>query len=69
MLIISFVNRKKVKNVVIGYFRGLEVTHNLDKNSNDYDTYHPHFNIILMVNKSYFIIWLKKIGQTYRKII
>ncbi|ELC8464112.1 protein rep (plasmid) [Clostridium perfringens] len=56
MLIISFVNRKKVKNVVIGYFRGLEVTNNLDKNSNDYDTYHPHFNIILMVNKSYFII-------------
>ena len=46
--------RKEVKNIVIGYFRGLEVTHNLDKNSKDYDTYHPHFHIILMVNKSYF---------------
>ncbi|EGT0001040.1 protein rep [Clostridium perfringens] len=46
--------RKEVKNIVIGYFRGLEVTHNLDKNSKYYDTYHPHFHIILMVNKSYF---------------
>lgn len=49
-----FFQRKEVKNIVIGYFRGLEVTHNLDKNSKDYDTYHPHFHIILMVNKSYF---------------
>lgn len=46
--------RKEVKIVVIGYFRGLEVTHNLDKDSEYYDTYHPHFHIILMVNKSYF---------------
>ena len=41
--------RKEVKNIVIGYFRGLEVTYNKDS-----DTYHPHFHIILMVNKSYF---------------
>ncbi|ELU5588800.1 protein rep [Clostridium perfringens] len=41
--------RKKVKNAVIGYFRGLEVTYN-----EECDTYHPHFHIILMVNKSYF---------------
>ncbi|MGU9020369.1 protein rep [Clostridium perfringens] len=41
--------RKEVKKIVIGFFRGLEVTYN-----EEYDTYHPHFHIILMVNKSYF---------------
>ena len=41
--------RKKFKNAVKGWFRALEVTHNLEQ-----DTYHPHFHIILMVNKSYF---------------
>lgn len=45
--------RKQFK-AIKGFFRGLEVTHNLDVNSNDYDTYHPHFHVILMVNKSYF---------------
>jgi len=46
--------RTTVKSSVKGWFRALEVTHNLDKASKDYDTYHPHFHIILMVNKSYF---------------
>ncbi|HEY4544624.1 MAG TPA: protein rep [Tissierellaceae bacterium] len=46
--------RKMVKQAVKGWFRALEVTHNLDESSKDYDTYHPHFHIILMVNKSYF---------------
>lgn len=46
--------RKTFKKVVKGWFRALEVTHNLDETSPSYDTYHPHFHIILMVNKSYF---------------
>ncbi|MBU5678244.1 protein rep, partial [Alkaliphilus sp. MSJ-5] len=46
--------RKTVKQAVKGWFRALEVTHNLDEASKDYDTFHPHFHIILMVNKSYF---------------
>jgi plasmid rolling circle replication initiator protein Rep len=46
--------RKQFKKSVKGWFRGLEVTHNLDEASKDYDTYHPHFHVILMVNKSYF---------------
>lgn len=46
--------RKKFKASIKGWFRALEVTHNLDKDSKDYDTYHPHFHVILMVNKSYF---------------
>lgn len=46
--------RKQIKKVVKGWFRALEVTHNLDDKSKYYNTYHPHFHIILMVNKSYF---------------
>lgn len=46
--------RKIVKRSIVGWFRALEVTHNLDESSKDYDTYHPHFHIILMVNKRYF---------------
>lgn len=46
--------RKQVKSISKGWFRALEVTHNLCERSKDYDTYHPHFHIILMVNKSYF---------------
>lgn len=46
--------RAIIKKSVIGWFRALEVTHNLDETSKDYDTYHPHFHIILMVNNSYF---------------
>jgi len=42
--------RKIFKDSIKGWFRGLEVTHNLTD-----DTYHPHFHIILTVNKNYFI--------------
>lgn len=48
------VKRAKVKKVVKGWFRALEVTHNTNKRSKSYNTYHPHFHIILCVNKSYF---------------
>lgn len=50
--------RKEVKGIVIGYFRGLEVTYN-----EEFDTYHPHFHIILMVNKSYFTQSVQYISQ------
>lgn len=45
---------RRAKDVIKGYFKALEVTHNLNKRSKSYDTYHPHFHIILAVNKSYF---------------
>ena len=41
--------RKAFKQAVKGYFRSLEVTYNKDE-----DTYHPHFHMILAVNKNYF---------------
>lgn len=46
--------RKVFKKAIKGWFRALEVTHNLNEGSKSYDTYHPHFHIILMINKSYF---------------
>ena len=46
--------RSVVKKAVKGWFRALEVTHNLDVNSLSYDTYHPHFHVVLVVRKGYF---------------
>lgn len=46
--------RKQINKSILGWFRALEVTHNINKNSKSYNTYHPHFHIILMVNSSYF---------------
>ncbi|MCG1026295.1 protein rep [Dehalobacter sp.] len=45
---------KVYKNSILGYFRSLEVTHNLNIKSKSYDTYHPHFHCILVVRNSYF---------------
>ena len=41
--------RKAFKQSIKGYFRSLEITYNKKD-----DTYHPHFHLILAVNKSYF---------------
>lgn len=41
--------RKAFKQAIKGYFRSLEITYNKDD-----DNYHPHFHIILAVNKNYF---------------
>lgn len=41
--------RKIFKQSIKGYFRSLEVTYNRET-----DTYHPHYHLILAVNKSYF---------------
>jgi hypothetical protein len=46
--------RKEVKNIVKGYIRKLEVTYNSDNTSKSYNTYHPHFHVVLALNKSYF---------------
>lgn len=46
--------RKEVSNIVKGYIRKLEVTYNSDVTSKSYNTYHPHFHVVIAVNKSYF---------------
>lgn len=43
------IERKEVKSAVKGYVRKLEVTYNQDRND-----YHPHFHVILAVDKHYF---------------
>lgn len=45
---------KKIKSAIKGYYRGLEITHNVDYDSPCYDTYHPHFHCVFAVNPSYF---------------
>ena len=47
-------HRTPFKKAVKGYFRALEITHNLDVNSVSYNTYHPHFHVVLVVRKGYF---------------
>jgi len=45
---------KDVKTAVKGWYRGLEVTHNVDRASESYNTYHPHFHALLAVGPRYF---------------
>ena len=40
---------REFKNICKGYVRKLEVTYNAKNN-----TYHPHFHVVIAVNKSYF---------------
>lgn len=69
--------RKSVKNAVVGWFRGLEITRStLD------DTYHPHFHVLLAVEPSYFTnkdkyltkddwaeLWRKSLRVDYQPIV
>lgn len=41
--------RKEFKKISRGYVRKLEITYNEERND-----YHPHFHVIVVVNKSYF---------------
>lgn len=46
--------KTRVKKAVLGSFRALEITHNVSKKSNSFDTFHPHLHCILQVSKDYF---------------
>ena len=50
----NFVRYKEFSDSVVGWYRGLEVTHNLSLGSDSYNTYHPHFHCFLVVDESYF---------------
>lgn len=45
----NFIKRKELRKIVIGWFRGFEVT----RNQHD-GTFHPHFHVLLGVPPSYF---------------
>lgn len=49
-----FMGYKKIKSAVLGWYRALEVTHNVNPDSKSYDTYHPHFHCILVLPKKYY---------------
>lgn len=51
---------KKLKSLVKGYFRSLEVTFNHNSYSKSFMTFHPHLHAILAVPKNYF-------GKSYVK--
>lgn len=45
----KLMERKEVKNIVKGYARKLEITYNEER-----DDYHPHFHVLIAVDKNYF---------------
>ena len=47
-------NCKRWKTAVKGWLRATEVTHNTDKKSASFDTFHPHLHLLLCVNSRYF---------------
>lgn len=51
---VKLIRRAAWQKIVLGWYRGLEITHNVDPNSPAYDTYHPHFHVLLAFRKSYF---------------
>lgn len=55
----KLMQRKEVKNIAKGYIRKLEVTYNKDRND-----YHPHFHVMIAVNKSYFTDTKQYISQS-----
>lgn len=44
-----FMKYKEIDKMAKGWYRGLEVTHNVK-----HDLYHPHFHVVIVVNRSYF---------------
>lgn len=49
-----FVKYKPVKDAVLGWYRALEITHNVDLLHPELESYHPHFHCIIAVKPSYF---------------
>lgn len=72
----KFLKRKEVKSKVKGWYKALEITHNLSEN-----TYHPHYHCILAVDKCYFYsrsylsqskwtdLWKESLGVEYTPIV
>lgn len=45
----NLVKRKRYRSAWVGWYRGVEVTHNIEN-----DTYHPHIHALVAVKRSYF---------------
>lgn len=46
--------KRQKYNFIKGYIRKLEITYNDDENSKSYGTFHPHFHVLIAIDKSYF---------------
>lgn len=67
-----FMLRKEIRGVWQGTIRNMEVTHNLERDSPWFDTYHPHFHLLVAVKPSYFskyYITLEKLEQLWRECL
>ncbi|OAV64312.1 Replication protein [Bacteroidales bacterium Barb4] len=72
----NMTKRKAVKAATHGYYRGMEITHNIDS-----DTYHPHIHAVFAVNLSYFTnvdylaqyrwteLWRTSINASYNPVV
>jgi plasmid rolling circle replication initiator protein Rep len=72
----KFSGFKRIKNVMQGFFKAVEVTYNREK-----DDYHPHLHVILAVKRDYFRsddyithkefreLWQKALGVDYLPIV
>lgn len=63
----NLVKRKRYRQAWVGWYRGVEVTHNVEA-----DTYHPHIHALVAVKKSYFsgksYIKQKDLAQDWREV-
>lgn len=46
--------KRQKYNFIKGYIRKLEITYNNDTSSKNYGTFHPHFHVLIAIDKSYF---------------
>lgn len=46
--------KRQKYNFIKGYIRKLEITYNNDSSSKSYGTFHPHFHVLIAIDKSYF---------------
>ena len=75
-----FFGYKEIKNAFRGFYRGVEVTHNTDYHSENYNTYHPHVHLLLHTKTAYWgraylkqerftELWAQALGANYTPIV
>lgn len=49
-----FIGYKSVSAAAKGWYRSMEITHDVNPLSPGYDTFHPHFHVLIAVDQGYF---------------
>ena len=62
-----YMKYKIFEDIILGHVKKIEVTYNSDKENKSYNTYHPHFHVLIAVEPDYFrhgyikhSVWLEK---------